>query len=1073
MPWLFLLAYTCSGLAGLVYEVSWTRLLTLYIGHTTAAASAVVGAFLGGLAVGAGAGGAVASRLSPHRALQAYVGLELGVAVAALLLPLELSALRPVLAWAYNDGATGPLFSAVRLLACLLMVFVPSTALGATFPMAIRWFAHESDNPARSAGALYVVNTAGAAVGALLAGFILIPTIGVSGATWAGVAASTVAAAGVLVLVRVDSAGNPKGLPPQAGLPPPASSPLQKPRAKRSRTSANRLAPSGVEGLPAAAPRWLAVVVLGLSGFAALLHEIAWTRILALVLGPTTYAFAATLAVVIAGVAVGSGAGAWVVSRTRRPAAWLAFALAAAAVTASWTSSIAGTRVPLLVAQQVAATSADFEQLLLQGALLTVGLVMPTAACLGAAFPLALAVVSDPSIQAAGRFGLVYAVNTLCAVSGSLAAGFLFIPWLGLRSTLVLTSALLITAALAVVAWGALSKAARATSVLATAAAAALVIMSPPWDRGLLASGVYMYAPFVPADLDLATQLKAGEVLYYREGASATVSVKRLTGTTTLAVDGKTDASNRGDMITQKLIAHIPLLLHENPRDVAIIGLGSGVTVGSALRHPIARADVVEISSEVVEASRFFEFENHRALADPRTNLIVGDGRSHLMLSGRTYDVIISEPSNPWMAGVASLFTREFFEGARARLAPGGIMCQWANAYNISDVDLRAIVATFRSVFPDGTVWLVGESDVLMVASDGPLDARLANIERHWGRPGVADDLRLVSVLEPFSVWSLFMAGPAETARYAQGAAILTDDRMSLEFSSPREIHRSSGGADNMAALSALLGDGGGPAVVREARAEARASHWRNRGTMMARADLPQLAYDDYVRALALDPADKESLEGLVHVAVLARRGAEGLEWMRALPAERQATTELLVARSKLLVSVDAAADALEPAREAALAAPGRPEPLEQLASLYADAGDTVRLDRAVADLQQVAPTRAPTYYYAAVAAHLHGDAAEAVRLAGHAIAADPSYQPVYDLLGAAQLRLGQAAAARDAFLKAIALDSRDSTAYTNLGLIELAAGNRAVAANYFAESLWLEPESPTARQGLAQARGF
>ena len=319
MSWLFLLAYTCSGLAGLVYEVSWTRLLTLYIGHTTAAASVVVGAFLGGLAVGAGAGGAVASRLSPRRALQAYVGLELGVAVAALLLPLELSSLRPVLAWAYNDGAAGPLFPVVRLLACLLMVFVPSTMLGATFPMAIRWFAHESDNPARSAGALYVVNTAGAAAGALLAGFVLIPAIGVSGATWVGVAASTVAAAGVLVLVRWD-AGNPEG------------STRQKPPKKRGTT---RPLASGAGRSAPPAPRWLAVVVLGLSGFAALLHEIAWTRILALVLGPTTYAFAATLAVVIAGVAVGSGAGAWVVSRTRRPAAWLAFALASAAVTAS------------------------------------------------------------------------------------------------------------------------------------------------------------------------------------------------------------------------------------------------------------------------------------------------------------------------------------------------------------------------------------------------------------------------------------------------------------------------------------------------------------------------------------------------------------------------------------------------------------------------------------------------------------------------------------------------------------------------------------------------------------------
>ena len=256
-------------------------------------------------------------------------------------------------------------------------------------------------------------------------------------------------------------------------------------------------------------------------------------------------------------------------------------------------------------------------------------------------------------------------------------------------------------------------------------------------------------------------------MLYYREGASATVSVKKLTGTTTLAVDGKVDASNRGDMLTQKLVAHLPLLVHENPRDVAIIGLGSGVSVGAALRHPIARADVLEISPEVVEASRYFTAENHDALSDPRTNLIVGDGRSHLLLTRRQYDVIISEPSNPWIAGVAALFTREFFEGARARLAPGGILCQWANAYNISDPDLRSIIATFISVFPHGTVWLIGGDDVLMMASDGPLDERLERVRDAWSRPGVAEDLALVSVMEPFSLWSLYAGGPAELQRYA------------------------------------------------------------------------------------------------------------------------------------------------------------------------------------------------------------------------------------------------------------------------------------------------------------------
>jgi spermidine synthase len=199
VSWLFLLAYTCSGLAGLVYEVSWTRLLTLYIGHTTAAASAVVAAFLGGLAVGAAGGGVVASRLRPRQALQGYIALELLVVVAALLLPIELRALTPLLRWAYADAAPGYLFPAIRLLSCLAMVFIPAAALGATFPMAVRWFAHRSNNPARVGSALYAMNTVGAALGSLLAGFMLIPAIGISGTTYVGMAGSVVAA----VLVSV------------------------------------------------------------------------------------------------------------------------------------------------------------------------------------------------------------------------------------------------------------------------------------------------------------------------------------------------------------------------------------------------------------------------------------------------------------------------------------------------------------------------------------------------------------------------------------------------------------------------------------------------------------------------------------------------------------------------------------------------------------------------------------------------------------------------------------------------------------------------------------------------------
>jgi tetratricopeptide (TPR) repeat protein len=613
----------------------------------------------------------------------------------------------------------------------------------------------------------------------------------------------------------------------------------------------------------------------------------------------------------------------------------------------------------------------------------------------------------------------------------------------------------------------------RATRLAGLAAGAAVIVgiaLSPRWDRELLASGVYLYAPFAPKDASLEALLKAGQLLYYREGAAATVSVKRLTGTTTLAVDGKTDASNRGDMLTQKLVAHLPLLLHDNPREMAVVGLGSGVTVGAALTHPVARVDVIEISPEVVDASHLFAEENRRALADPRTHLLIGDGRSHLQLSRRKYDVIVSEPSNPWIAGVAALFTREFFLAARERLAPGGLICQWANAYNISDRDLRAIVATFRSVFPDGTAWLVGADDVVLLASDAPLDDRLASIERHWQRPGVADDLAMVAAVEPFSLWSLFVAGPAELERYGQGAGVLTDDRMSLEFSAPKELHGRSAG-ENGATLKALRRGNEGPEVIRRANASADSRAWTRRGQMMARRDAHSAALADFQRALEIDMGNGEALDGLVRAAVLTRKSAEALGRLESLTSGTAPSTRFLVARSKLLAASDQGEGAREAAVQAAARADGKEDALSQLASLQADAADIQALGVTVARLREAAPDAAATAYFRAVLAFLQGNAQEALGLAQRALSVSPGYAAAYDLIGAAHTKLGQVDQARNAFFASLRFDAHDSTAYTNLGILELNAGNRAAAADLFAEALWLDENSTLAREGLARAK--
>jgi spermidine synthase len=450
--------------------------------------------------------------------------------------------------------------------------------------------------------------------------------------------------------------------------------------------------------------------------------------------------------------------------------------------------------------------------------------------------------------------------------------------------------------------------------------------------------------------------------------------------------------------------------------------------------------------------------------------LIVGDGRSHLLLSRRRYDVIISEPSNPWIAGVAALFTREFFEAARARLAPGGIICQWANAYSISDADLRAIVATFRSVFPNGTAWLVGADDLLLVAAEGPLDERLRSIAKHWSRTGVAEDLAEVAVREPFSIWSLFVGGPAELERYAADAALLTDDTMRLEFTGPTELHGRRSG-ENVDALTGLLSPESRPAAIRDAYAAATAVQWRHRAEMMARRDAYTIAYDDYLRSLSLDHSDSAALDGLVRSAVLTKRERDALAWVESVPSDSDPPLEVLLTKSKLLAAVGDVSAAIDTARRAVALARHNPAPLEQLASLHADIGDRAQLDTVVAQLRQVAPGSAPAYYYAGVSALLHGRLEDAIQLAQRAIDIDADYAPTYDLIGAAYTKRGEPERARQAFETSLRFDPHDSTAYINIGLLELAAGNRDAAARYFAEGLWLDPESPTAREGLSRAR--
>ena len=1065
-----LVLYTLSGAAGLVYEVAWTRLLTLELGHTVAAASTVLAAFMGGLAIGAWAAGHTRSR-SRRSLLRTYAALEVLIAAAALLVPVVLRASVPLLAWAYADGEAATRFAVIRIAVSFLLIGFPSAAMGATFPIV----ASAVVRSVRDAAVLYAANTAGAATGAIAAGFWLVPSFGLRATTWIGVALNVLAAAGAVWIggSRIDDLD------------------VQKEETSR------RVRPSDAgEYSPA-----LAAGAAAISGCAALVYEVAWTRLIAMVVGPTTYAFATMAASFITGIALGSSAGTRIARRTRRPGQWLGLTLAGGAAASVISAWYVATRMPLVVAMQVANPAAEFSSVVWGQAFLVGLLLLPTTAALGAAFPFALALAAGSDPNVARTTARVYAANTLGAIAGSLVAGFVLIPYLGLRATIRDTAIMAALAGTAVIVRAhqrstsaqaeargpgtrhrpttrneprirdqRLRTGSTRAAALAVAAAGAILVV-PAWDRTLLASGAYKYAPYIGgADLDAV--LRAGTLVYYKEGSTGTVSVRDLNGTRSLAIDGKVDASNGGDMLTQRLLGLLPVIVHGRAENVAVIGLGSGVTAASALATGTVRhADVIEISPEVVQASRFFERENARVLERSSVRLIVGDGRSHLLLTPQRYDVIVSEPSNPWMAGVATLFTREFFEAAKARLRSNGLLCQWAHTYDIQGDDLRSIVATFGSVFPQATMWLVGGGDLLLIgAAEGDIAPRLAALSDASSQAvdAVLADVGGAPGTAAFTLASMYAGGPAELSRYAANSVIQTDDRLPLEYSAPRGIYGRTK-ADNAVTIRSM--SVAQPPAIQSAFARAGADAWASRGLMDLRAQAFETAYGAFREAVARNSRHVEGLSGLSDAAGGANHLADERQLLEAIAAREPDNVQVRIELSRVRAVLGDGAAAVEAAQSALRFAPDDPRAAEQLASVLADLDDRERLASFSEAMMARFPNRPDAAYYRATSLYLSGQTDAAIALARRVVTTKPDHARAQELLGAACAASNQRDCAQTAFEAAIRVNPRDPSGYVNAGALQLQIANPSSAASYFASALAIDPSSTAARDGLAQAR--
>jgi spermidine synthase len=521
--------------------------------------------------------------------------------------------------------------------------------------------------------------------------------------------------------------------------------------------------------------------------------------------------------------------------------------------------------------------------------LLSVGALLLVTVCIGATFPCALAATATSATAIGRHFGRLYGASTVGAVAGVAVGGLILVPAWGVHGSLkaAIIASLAMAATLWIAAWHGYRGWLPAGAALV---AAGVVALLPPWDARVMSAAPAVYAKSILADAQrrgLREQVAGEAVLFYRDGKSGSVAITQSGPLTLLRINGKIDAGTGSDMPTQLMAAHLPLLAHPAPRDVFVLGLGSGVTAAAVLAHPIESVDVLEVEPAVIEASRFFASVQGRSLADPRLRLVVGDGRSFLRATPSRYDVIISEPSNPWIRGMAGLFSVEFFALARERLRPGGVMLQWLQAYNLAPQDLRMVVATFRSVFPAASVWQPSFGDLLLLGRVDASPLNLTTIRARWDSlPGLRDDFGRIPMRSWAGMLGFFVLGEADAARLADGSGLNTDDRLPLEWSAPRSVYVDTAPSNlsmlatfRRAALPFLV-----PGSERELE-RADAHYWA--GIACLRRVDSAGALDHFERALALEPTHVQAAVGASTAALLLGRHADALLFaQRALSRE-------------------------------------------------------------------------------------------------------------------------------------------------------------------------------------------
>jgi len=750
--------FVASGCSALIYEIVWFQLLELVIGSSMVSLGILLATFMGGLCLGS----LSLSRLVPARwnPLLVYGALEVGIGACACVVLVGL----PYLAAAYVAYADHGVTSLVlRGTICALLLLPPTILMGATLPAIARWV-ESSPKGVSWLGILYTANLVGAVFGCLLAGFYLLRVHDMSIATY--VAAMINLALGAVACTLAATA---------TYQPAPAAHLDRGPWASSSNAA-------------------VVYLVVGLSGMSALGCQVVWTRVLALLMGATVYTFSIILAAILIGLGVGSGVGSFL-ARARTPArlalgicqfllapclAWAAIAIHASLP--FWPIDLTLTQSPWY----------SFQLDLVR----VMWAIFPSCCLWGASFPLALAAAASLGEDPARTSGSVYAANTMGAIIGALAFSAVLIPAIGtfqsqrLLIAICVTAGLLMLFSLVQVQNGSSAvQAGRVSARVGTSAAAGVVsiaavliwaIPGPP--AGLLAFG-----------RELVKLNPAPDVLVVREGMNSTIAVAQIEeGVRTFLVSGRAEASSSPhDMRIQRMIGHVPALLHPRPRSVLVVGFGAGVTAGSFTQYPdIERIVICELEPLVPRVvSAYFGQQNYDVLNDPRVQVVYDDARHYLLATREKFDIITSDPIHPWVKGSATLYTRDYFELVKQHLNAGGVLTQWVPFYETSPEVVKSEMATFFSVFPDAVIFgnegERADSDAILFGQVGPGPIEVDRIQQRLDSAShtrVRASLAEVSFHSALDLIATYINRAADLEDWLKDAQLNTDRNLRLQY---------------------------------------------------------------------------------------------------------------------------------------------------------------------------------------------------------------------------------------------------------------------------------------------------